>query len=87
MTPSLAIDRGRFVLAWANGDEKATTVKVGASTNGVAAIAGLASVVSTPTVLARDPVVALDGDTMFVAWKELGAGEPEVHAASISCRE
>ena len=87
VTPSLAIDRGRFMLAWANGDEKATTVKVGASTNGLVAIAGLASVVSTPTVLARDPVVALDGDTMFVAWKELGAAEPEIHAASISCRE
>ena len=87
VTPSLAIDRGRFMLAWANGDEKATTVKVGASTNGMVALSGLASVVSTPSVLARDPVVALDGDTMFVAWKELGAGAPEVHAASISCRE
>lgn len=87
VTPSLAIDRGRFMLAWANGDEKATTVKVGASTNGIVALSGLATVVSTPGVLARDPVVALDGDTMFVAWKELGAGAPEVHAASISCRE
>ena len=82
-TPSLAIDHGRFLLAWTNGDENATTVKVGASANGIAAIAGLANVVSTPTVVARDPVVALDGDAMFIAWKELA----EVHAASISCRE
>jgi hypothetical protein len=87
VTPSLAIDRGRFMLAWSNGDEKASTVKVGSSTNGVVAISGLAGVVSTPGVLAREPVVALDGDTMFVAWKELGAGATEVHAASISCRE
>jgi hypothetical protein len=98
VTPSLAIDRGRFMLAWANGDEKETTVKVGASTSGIAAIAGLANVVSTPTVHAREPVVALDGDAMFVAWKELGSGGGErgrdageaaarVHAASISCRE
>ncbi len=100
ITPSLAINRGRFMLAWANGEEKATTVKVGASTSGVAAIAGLANVVSTPTVLARDPVVALDGDAMFVAWKELDGGSgsvgggadggeasARVHAASISCRE
>jgi hypothetical protein len=87
VTPSLAIDRGRFMLAWANGDEKATAVEVGASTNGVVALSGLASVVSTPSIEARDPVVALDGDTMFVAWKELGASAPEVHATSISCRE
>ena len=88
--PSLAIDRGRFMLAWVNGDANATTRKVGASTNGVAAIAGLASVVSTPTVLARDPVVALDGDAMFIAWRELdgdGDASAQVHAASISCRE
>lgn len=87
VTPSLAIDRGRFVLAWANGDEKDSTVKVGASTNGVVAVSGLAGVVSTPGAPAREPVVALDGDTMFVAWKELGSAEPEVHATSISCRE
>jgi hypothetical protein len=87
VTPSLAIDRGRFLLAWANEDEKASTVKVGASVNGIVAIAGLASVVSTPSSVAREPVVALDGDTMFVAWKELAGAEPEVHAASISCRE
>ena len=87
LTPSLAIDRGRFMLAWTNGDEQTATVKVGASRNGIVAIPGLASVVSTPSVAARDPVVALDGDVMFVAWKELGTTEPEVHAASISCRE
>jgi hypothetical protein len=87
VTPSLAIDRGRFILAWTNGDEKDSTVKVGASTNGVVAISGLAGVVSTPGAAAREPVVALDGDTMFVAWKELGGLEPEVHATSISCRE
>jgi hypothetical protein len=87
VTPSLAIDRGRFILAWANGDEKDSTVKVGASTNGVVAVSGLAGVVSTPGAPAREPVVALDGATMFVAWKELGGTEPEVHATSISCRE
>jgi hypothetical protein len=87
VTPSLAVDRGRFILAWANGDEKDSTVKVGASTNGVVAVSGLASVVSTPGAPAREPVVALEGDTMFVAWKELGGTEPEVHATSISCRE
>jgi hypothetical protein len=87
VTPSLAVDRGRFILAWANGDEKDSTVKVGASTNGVVAVSGLASVVSTPGAPAREPVVALEGDTMFVAWKELGGAEPEVHATSISCRE
>jgi hypothetical protein len=87
VTPSLAVDRGRFILAWTNGDEKDSTVKVGASTNGVVAISGLAGVVSTPGAPAREPVVALDGDTMFVAWKELGGAEPEVHATSISCRE
>lgn len=87
VTPSLAIDRGRFMLAWANGDEKATTVKVGASTNGLIAVSGLASVISTPGAVASDPVVALDGDTMFVAWKELGAAEPEMRATSVSCRE
>lgn len=87
VTPSLAIDRGRFILAWTNGDEKDSTVKVGASSNGVVAISGLAGVVSTPGAPAREPVVALDGDTMFVAWKELGGAEPAVHATSISCRE
>jgi hypothetical protein len=87
VTPSLAVDRGRFILAWANGGEKDGTVKVGASTNGVVAISGLAGVVSTPGAPAWGPVVALDGDTMFVAWKELGSAEPAVHATSISCRE
>lgn len=87
VTPSLAVDRGRFILAWTNGDEKDSTVKVGASTNGVVAVSGLAGVVSTPGAPAREPVVALDGDTMFVAWKELGGAELEVHATSISCRE
>jgi hypothetical protein len=87
VTPSLAIDRGRFMLAWANGDESATTVKVGASTKGVIAISGLAGVVSTPAAVAREPVVALDGETMFIAWEELGGAAPQVHATSISCPE
>jgi hypothetical protein len=85
--PSLAIDHGRFLLAWAEGDDKAATlVKVGASKNGLAFIAGLANAVSTAGVAAREPVVALEADTAFVAWKELGV-EPQVRASTIKCQE
>lgn len=87
LTPSLAIDHGRFLLAWAEGDEKASTVvKVGASKNGLAFVSGLANVVSSPGVNGRDPVVALEADTMFVAWKELGP-QAEVRVSPVKCRE
>ena len=87
ITPSLAIDHGRFLLAWAEGDPKSTTiVKVGASKNGLAFISALATVVSTQGTNARDPVVALDADALFVAWKELGV-TAAVHASSLRCRE
>jgi hypothetical protein len=68
--PSLAVDGARFLLAWAEGDEHATVVRVGASTKSLAAISGLSDIVSKPGLLARDPVVALEGDAMFVAWTE-----------------
>jgi hypothetical protein len=85
--PALAVDRGRFLLAWAEGDAKSSTVvKVGASKSGLAFISGVATVVSTRGVDARAPVVALEGDAAFVAWKELGH-DPEVRASAISCHE
>jgi hypothetical protein len=72
--PSLAIDRGHFVLAWAEGDENATVVRVGASKQSLAAISGLSTVASDVGMVARDPVVAIDGDAMFVAWTERERG-------------
>jgi hypothetical protein len=86
IAPSLAIDHGRFMLAWAEGAERATTVKVGVSKRALAYVSGLASIVSTPGVSARDPVVALDADSAFVAWKELGP-ETAVRASAIKCQE
>jgi hypothetical protein len=70
--PALAIDHGRFLLAWTEGDESRTTVKVGASRSGIAAVFGLAAVVSTPDTVADYPVVAMDGSALFIAWNEHG---------------
>lgn len=87
--PSLAIDRGHFGLAWSEGDEKATVVKAAASKNGLAALPSHANPMSTPGASAREPVIALDGDATFLAWKETAApgSEPRVHASSIKCVE
>ncbi|MDB4933839.1 MAG: hypothetical protein JWP87_811 [Labilithrix sp.] len=83
--PSLAIDRGHFVLAWAEGDENATAVRVGASKQSLAAISGLSTIASATGVVARDPVVAIDGDAMFVAWTERALGL--VRTAALKCLE
>lgn len=88
--PSLAIDRGRVFLAWTQGDEKAPVIKAAASKSGFAALAGLANVMSAPGAIAHEPVVALENDTMFMAWKETApapASEPRVHASSVKCQE
>jgi hypothetical protein len=86
--PSLAIDRGRFFLAWSQVDEKATIVKAAASKSGLAALPGLANAMSTPGASAREPVVALESDAMFMAWKETAPGsEPRVRAATVKCLE
>jgi hypothetical protein len=86
-SPSLAVDHGRFVLAWAEGDEKATTIKVGASRLGLAPIPGLATVVSTAGAAAGGPAVAIDGDAMFVAWVERSGQAAAVRASALSCLE
>ena len=59
-TPALAIDHGRFVLAWTEGDDPATTVKIGASRLGIAAIPGVANVVSGVGSAGEAPAVAID---------------------------
>ena len=85
--PSLAIDHGRFLLAWTEGEDRSSTVKVGASRRGIAPISGLATVVSSAGVIAEAPAVAIDNDALFVAWLERGAAEPSARAAALKCRE
>lgn len=81
--PSLAIDHGRFLLAWTEGDDKATTVKVGASRKGLASVAGLATVVSSAGATAEAPAVAVADDALFVTWVE----QSSVRAAALKCLE
>ena len=85
--PALAIDHGRFVLAWTEGDDDRTTVKVGASRLGLAPIAGLAAVVSSAGAAANHPAVALDGDALFVAWSERRGAEESTRASALTCVE
>jgi hypothetical protein len=82
--PALAIDNGRFLLAWAEGDVTGV-VKAGASTGGLAGALALAGAVSTPGVDAKSPVVALDGDTRFVVWQETAGGNTELRASPLAC--
>jgi len=86
--PSLAIeDGGRILIAWMEGDDKTGTIKVGASTRGIASAIALAYPVSNPGTNARDPEVGLDGSAMFLVWQELGPKTQELRAAALKCRE
>jgi len=81
--PALAIDHGRFLLAWTEGEDRATTVKVGASRSGLAPIPGLATVVSSAGATAEAPAVAVADDALFITWVE----QNSVRAAALECRE
>ena len=79
--PALAIERGRFLLAWAEGDTTGV-VKAGASDHGLAGALALAAAVSTPGVDAKSPAVAIDHDGMFVVWQ---SGNAELRASPLAC--
>ena len=83
--PSLAIDRGRFLLAWAEGDEKATTVKVGASRQGLAANPGPRDRRLECRRGARKlRPLRSTSDAMFLAWTERSGAQTSVRASALT---
>ena len=79
--PALAIDGGRFLLAWAEGDMTGV-VKAGASDRGLAGALALAAAVSTPGSDAKSPAVAVDHEGMLVVWQ---SGSGELRASPLTC--
>ncbi|MFO0626128.1 MAG: hypothetical protein U0325_10970 [Polyangiales bacterium] len=72
--PSLADVDGRWVLAWMEGDDRAATVRVGATWRALPEAAAHAVVVSTPGANARDPELAAHGPQAWIAWTEYPGG-------------
>lgn len=85
--PSLAIDGGRFLLAWTEGEGSSSVVKVGASRAGLQPIPGLAGIVSRSGVPSDSPVVALEGDSLSITWVEHASGAASARAAVLKCQE
>lgn len=85
-SPALAIEGGRFLLAWTEGD-KSGVVKAGASTSGLTGALALAGVVSHPGTDAKSPRVALDRDAMFIVWQEVAGQTTVVRASPLRCQE
>jgi hypothetical protein len=85
-SPALAIEGGRFLLAWTEG-EKTGLVKAGSSMSGLTGALALAGVVSTAGVDAKSPTVALDGRALFVVWQEVADKTTELHASPLRCQE
>jgi hypothetical protein len=85
-SPALAIEHGRFLLAWTEG-EKTGVVKVGASTSGLTGALALAGVVSSEGVDAKSPRVALDQGAMFIVWQEIAGGASTLRASPVRCQE
>jgi hypothetical protein len=86
--PSLAIDGEAFALAWMEGDATNGVVKAGMSRVSLVGAMTHAGIVSSGSAAnARDPAIALDGDSAWVVWKELSAKKSELRATALDCIE
>ncbi len=87
--PSLVVTNDRFVLAWADGDNERSTVRVASTTGDFASLAARAVTVSPDGVDARRPVLGAtdSGSRILLGWQSRsGAAAPNaVRVATLSC--